>query len=50
MLLANRAEDLIRVVGRDVLKQAAKIVGERVAVRVLIFSYGGNLLLDLEGP
>lgn len=50
MLLANRAEDLIRVVGRDVLKQAAKIVGERVAVRVLIFGYGGNLLLDLEGP
>jgi cobalt-precorrin-5B (C1)-methyltransferase len=50
LLLANRAEDLIRTVAQDVLKQASRLVRDSLEMRLLLFGYDGSLLLDLEGP
>jgi cobalt-precorrin-5B (C1)-methyltransferase len=50
LLLANRAGELIRAVGQDVLAQASRISGDSMALRLFLFGYEGNLLLDLEGP
>lgn len=50
LLLANRAEDLIRTVALGVLEQASRITGSEMKVRVLLFGYEGKLLCDLEGP
>jgi cobalt-precorrin-5B (C1)-methyltransferase len=50
LLLANRAEALIRTVARGVLEQASRIIGNSMAVGLLLFGYEGNLLLNLELP
>jgi cobalt-precorrin-5B (C1)-methyltransferase len=50
LLLANRAEDLIRTVAQDVLDQASRIVRNAMTVRLFLFGYDGSLLLDLESP
>lgn len=50
LLVANRAEDLIRAVAHGVLTQASRLTGNEMKVRVLIFGYDGNLLIDQKGP
>jgi cobalt-precorrin-5B (C1)-methyltransferase len=49
LLLANRADSLIRNVAMGVLRQASRIIGNSVAVRLFLFDYEGSLLLDVEG-
>ena len=50
LILANQAEDLIRTIGQGVLEQASRITGNSMPIRLLLFGYEGNLLIDLEGP
>jgi cobalt-precorrin-5B (C1)-methyltransferase len=50
LLLANRADDLVRTVVRGVLEQSSRIIGSSMTVRLFLFDYEGSLLLDLEGP
>lgn len=50
LLLANHASELTRLAARGVLEQASKIAGDAVKVRILIFGYQGNLLVDMESP
>lgn len=50
LLLANRADDLIRTIALGVLGQSSRIIGNSMTVRVFLFDYEGSLLLDLEGP
>ena len=50
LLLANRAEGLIRTVALGVLEQVSRITGDEVKARLLLFGYEGKLLLDLDGP
>jgi cobalt-precorrin-5B (C1)-methyltransferase len=50
LLLAQRAEDLLRTVGAGVLEQSRRIVENSMALRLLLFGYEGSLLLDLKGP
>jgi len=50
LLLANRADDLIRTIALGVLGQSSRIIGNSMTVRLFLFDYEGSLLLDLEGP
>jgi|WetSurMetagenome_2_1015567.scaffolds.fasta_scaffold05992_4 cobalt-precorrin-5B (C1)-methyltransferase len=50
LIMAKRAEELIRTVAKGVLGQASRIAGKTTAMRLLLFDYEGSLLLDLEGP
>jgi cobalt-precorrin-5B (C1)-methyltransferase len=50
LLLANRADDLIRTVATGALGHSSRIIGNSMTVRLLLFDYEGSLLLDLEGP
>jgi cobalt-precorrin-5B (C1)-methyltransferase len=50
LLVAHRADDLIRTVATGVLDQSSRIVGSSMTPRLLLFDYEGSLLLDLEGP
>ncbi len=48
LLLERNAMDVVHAVARKALDQSARLGEDRLDVRLLVFDYGGRLLVDLE--